>query len=468
MTDVTPALPGWTGSSPPDSILGHHATYTRFEPTIRIAPDQQLGQKHASGTRRVPCFLKSVRSLLVIPFDPVSSRWRPALRAVRALGSASLIGALLSLPAMAASPADLNDLLRPIQEEFKLPGLFAAVTKGGEIVAAGAVGERAAGSGVAVAVDDRIHIGSDGKAMTATVAGSLVDGGQLRWDSTIGEALGEEVPGLNPALAAVTLEQLLSHSSGIPSDTPEMMDLYFNADAFDYSPTTLRLMAIDAWKDHAPVVPEGSPFQYANFGFMIAGAMMEAVTGEPWEMLVRERIYEPLGLESAGFGPPATPGLIDAAVGHSVNDDGVIEPRLSGTWTDLPPLLAPAGSNHMSILDFARWADWNAGKGLRGPQLVEPSTLAYIHAEKLRTPRRPDPPPGTPAEGGYAFGWSIERPGWSDHELLTHNGSNQFNLAKIVVDEERDLAIVVATNIGGPPAHDGVEKAVAALYQRFR
>jgi CubicO group peptidase (beta-lactamase class C family) len=388
--------------------------------------------------------------------------------AAGAVGLASLVAAGLAPAAMAAGPVDINDVLRPIQEEFKLPALFAAVTKGGEVVAAGAVGERAMGSGVAVTLEDRIHIGSDGKAMTATVAGTLVDSGQLRWDSTIGEVLGEKVPGLNSELAAVTLGQLLSHSSGIPSDTAEMLDSYFNADAFDDSPTTLRLMAIDAWKDHAPVVPEGSPFQYANFGFMTAGAMMEAVTGEPWEVLVRERIYEPLGLESAGFGPTATPGLLDAAVGHSLGDDGVAVPRLWGPWADLPQIVAPAGTNHMNILDFARWADWNAGKGKRGPRLVEPATLAYIHAEKLRTPRRPNPPPGTPAEGGYAFGWSIEKLDWSDHDLLTHNGSNQFNLAKIVVDEELDLAIVVATNIGGPPAHDGVERVVAALYERFR
>ena len=389
------------------------------------------------------------------------------MRAAKSIGLTVLgLGALLNA-ASAADMVSLDDVLEPIRQEYRLPALFAAVTIGGEVVAAGAVGERALGSGVAVTLEDRIHIGSDGKAITATVAGTLVDGGQIRWDSTIGEVLGDAVPGLNPEFAAVSLAQLLSHSSGIPNDTAEMLDLYFNVDAFDQSPTTLRLMALDAWKDNAPVVPEGSPFQYANFGFMIAGAMMEAATGEPWETLVRERIYEPLGLDSAGFGPTATPGRLDAAVGHSVGDDGVAVPRLWGPWADLPQIVAPAGTNHMNILDFARWADWNAGRGLRGPQLVEPATLAYIHAEKVRTPRRPNPPPGTPAEGGYALGWSIEKLDWSDHELLTHNGSNQFNLAKIVVDEARDLAIVVATNVGGPPAHDGVEKVVAALARRF-
>lgn len=385
------------------------------------------------------------------------------------MGCVGVVVAALSSGAIAQeSMADLNDMLVPIQQEFALPALFAAVAKDGEIVAAGAVGERALGSGVQVTIDDRIHIGSDGKAMTATIAGMLVESGDLRWDSTIGEVLGDAVPGMNPALAAVTLDQLLSHSSGIPTDTEEMIDIYFNANAFDNSPTALRLMALDAWKHNAPVVPDGSPFQYANFGYMTAGAMIEAVTGQPWEALIRGRIYNPLGLESAGLGPTATTGLIDAAAGHLKHEDGTIEPRLWGSWADVPPLLAPVGMNHMSILDFARWGAWNAGKGMRGPQLVQPSTLAHIHAEKLRTPERPNPPPGTPKEGGYAYGWSIEKFDWAEEELLTHNGSNNFNLAKILIDQDRDLAIVVVTNVGGRDSDLGAGKAMGELYQRYK
>ena len=201
---------------------------------------------------------------------------------------------------------------------------------------------------------------------------------------------------------------------------------------------------------------------------MTVGAMIEAVTGEPWESLVRERIYEPLGLESAGFGPTATPGLIDAAVGHQTNDDGTIVPRLWGTWADAPPLLAPVGTNHMSILDFARWAAWNAGKGMRGPSARRAVDAGAHPGREGAHPDRPNPPPGTPAEGGYASGWSIEKFDWADKELLTHNGSNGFNLAKILVDQDRDLAIVVATNIGGRPADLGAGKAMAELYKRFR
>ena len=118
------------------------------------------------------------------------------MRAAMTISLFCFAATVLSSGAMAQDTiANLDDLLRPTQEEFKLPALVAAVAKDGEIVAAGAVGERAFGSGVDGTVEDRIHIGSDGKAMTATIAGMLVDSGDLRWDSTIGEVLGDKVPG---------------------------------------------------------------------------------------------------------------------------------------------------------------------------------------------------------------------------------------------------------------------------------
>jgi CubicO group peptidase (beta-lactamase class C family) len=379
-----------------------------------------------------------------------------------------LFMASLSSPVSAAEAMkNLDALLEPVREEFEIPGLVAAVAKDGEIIASGAVGLRAIGYDIPATPEDRIHIGSDGKAMTSLLAAMLVEEGALRWDSTIGEVLGERVPGMNPKLAAVQLKQLLSHSSGIPTDTPEMLDIYFNDNAFNHNSSTLRLMALDAWKHNAPVIPDGSPFQYSNFGYMTAGAMIEEVTGKPWELLVRERIYEPLGLKSAGFGATATPGIIDAMVGHIANSDGVVEAQLWGNGADMPQLLAPAGTVHMSILDFARWASWVAGKTRRGPALVKPSTFDYLTTEKVQTPSRPNPPPGTPAEGGYAFGWSIEKFDWADKELVTHNGSNGMNLAKILIDFENDLAVVVAVNIGGKKADLAAGKVMGQLYTRF-
>ncbi|MFL5002115.1 MAG: serine hydrolase domain-containing protein [Xanthobacteraceae bacterium] len=268
-----------------------------------------------------------------------------------------LAGAALALPAPAWTQAQsLDAQIEPVRVKYGIPALAAAVVKKGEIVAAGAVGVRVYGTNIGVTIDDRFHLGSDTKAMTATLAGILVDGGKLRWTSTIGEVLGADVPGMNQKLATVTLEQLLSHSSGIPSDTKDMAAAYFNTDAFDYNLAALRLRALAAWRHNEPKEPQGSPFQYANFGYIIAGAMIEKAAGVPWEQLIVEKIFAPLGLRTAGLGAQATPGKLDAPVGHQIDEQGKITPMLWGAAADAPPMLGPAGTAHMSILDFARWA----------------------------------------------------------------------------------------------------------------
>lgn len=382
-----------------------------------------------------------------------------------------LVGMAMAMAAPATEPSgdgkSIDTYLETIRKEYGLPALAAAVVKNGEIVVSGAVGFRAQGSEVAVTLEDRFHIGSDTKAMTATLAGMLVDEGKLRWDSTIGEVLGDKVKGMNEALAAVKLEQLLSHSSGIPTDNDEIAKLYFNTDTFDFNLPALRLRAIDAWKANAPKIPEGSPFQYSNFGYVIAGAMIEAASGKSWDALITERIFDPLELKTAGLGPQATHGRLDAAVGHKINDDGTVVPVPWGDVADSPAMLGPAGIAHMSVLDFAKWAAWNAGEGKRGPALVSPETLKTIHTPHVKTPHIEKPHPGTPQDGEYAYGWGIVKFDWAAKPLLQHNGSNSLTLAKIAVDTEADLGIVVMTNFPGEKAEQATAAVLEKLYKDF-
>ena len=115
--------------------------------------------------------------------------------------------------------ASLDPILQPYLERYDLPALAAAIIKNGEIIASGAVGTRRAGTNNPVMIEDRFHIGSDTKAMTALIAAMLVEAGKLRWTSTVAEVFPELAATMDPALKGVTLEQLLSHTSGIPSDT---------------------------------------------------------------------------------------------------------------------------------------------------------------------------------------------------------------------------------------------------------
>jgi CubicO group peptidase (beta-lactamase class C family) len=380
--------------------------------------------------------------------------------------SAAVLPSLAARAQAARTSADLTATLEPVRQKYGLPALAAASVRGGALAASGACGVRALGSPVRVSIADRFHLGSDTKAMTALLCGMAVEASKLRWDSSLGEVLGSVVPGLNPKLAAVTLEQLLSHSAGIPSDTEELKRLYFNTDAFDYNLTPLRVRMLSAWKANAPVATPGTTFQYANFGYLIAGAMLEHATATAWEELITRRIFEPLNLKSAGLGAQATAGKLDAPVGHNIEADGSVTPMYWGAAADMPPALGPAGNAHMSVLDFATWAGWNAGGARRGPALVKPETLARIQRGHVDTGRIPDAKPGTPSEGRYAMGWGVVKWPSMKNPVLQHNGSNSLNLAKVLIDPVADVAVTVLTNYPGPKAEEACTEVMLALYRQ--
>lgn len=377
-----------------------------------------------------------------------------------------LMSVLLSA-APARAETSLDALLDPIRTKYALPSLAAAVVKNGTLVAVGAVGVRVAGTTIPVTVDDRYHLGSDTKAMTATLAGMMVEEGKLSWNSTIGEVLGADLPKLRPKFAAITLRELLSHTSGIPTDNEEILKLYFSPDAYEHTLKDWRLHMIGAWgSKHDPSFPASGKFQYANLGYITVGAMIEKAAGKPWERLMYERIYEPLKLTTAGLGAQATFGLYDAPVGHRIEDDGKITPMAWGGSADLPGPVGPAGLAHMSIKDFATWAGWVAGGGKRGPPLVKPATLNVLETPAV-TMEIKNPKPGTPKSGSYAFGWGLSKFDWTEKPILTHNGSNGLNFASVAVDPDHDLAIVVTTNIGGAKPDEAALEVMKALYKEF-
>ena len=387
---------------------------------------------------------------------------------IRYLAAALALAApLFAGPVAKAQEPSLAALLENTRKEFGLPALAAAVAKNGRIVAAGAVGTRMLGRDIKVTLDDRFHIGSDTKAMTATLAGILVDEGKLRWDSTIGEVLGADLPGIHPNFAAITLEQLLSHTSGIPTDNKEIFELYISGDVYEETLPQARLRILRTFGKHEPVVKADAPFQYSNLGYMAAGAMIEKAAGVSWDELITRRIFEPLGLKTAGLGPQATMGQIDAAVGHDVDEQGKITPRPWGPGADVPAMMGPAGIAHLSIRDFARWGAWNAAEGKRGPALVKADTLKRLHRERV-TMTIDKPKPGTPKSGGYALGWGIVAYAWTGNRpVLTHNGSNSMNLATILVDPQSDIAIVVTTNFPGEKADQALQTVARSLYARY-
>lgn len=365
----------------------------------------------------------------------------------------------------AAESQSLDGTLEPYLKQFGLPALATAVFKGGVIVASGSVGTRRAGQNIPVTIDDRFHLGSDSKAFTSLLAGQFVEAGKLRWNSTLAEVFPELKDKMNAEFAKITMEELLSHSSGL-ADNPLLLNLIQQSYQQEGNMDEVRYwMVKEASRkplDHA----RGSKFDYSNLGYTIAGAVLERIGKKTWEELVEERIIEPLGLKTAGFGPQASLGKVDAPLGHDLVD-GKPKAMLAGPNGDNPLILGPAGTMHMSVLDFAKWVAWHAGEGKRPPALVSPATVKKLHTPVISTGVRENVPPGTPKTGAYALGWGQVTYDWAATPAMTHTGSNNMNLASATFWPGMDFGFVIMTNIAGTGADEALGKLAAELYKAF-
>ncbi len=373
---------------------------------------------------------------------------------------------LVLLPAGAGAQTALEAELQPYLAKYELPAVAAAVVKNGKLVASGAVGVRRIGTTIPVSLNDRFHLGSDTKAMTALVAAMYVEAGKLRWNSTPAEVFPELADKMDPGFRRITLEQLLSHTSGLPADNEAFGELLEKTMLQDGNLDEMRYYMLKEASTRPLEAAPGSRFAYSNLGYTLVGAMIERVAGKTWDELIAERVFGALCLKTAGLGAQATLGRIDAPLGHMVVD-GKVKAFLAGPNGDNPPVIGPAGIAHMSVLDFAHWAAWNAGEGKRGPPLVSAATLKKLHTPVITMPLKKDAPPGTPQRGQYALGWGVLEVGWAPHPLIYHGGSNEKNLAHIWLDPQRDFAMVIVTNIGGNKANDALMDLAPRLYKQF-
>jgi CubicO group peptidase (beta-lactamase class C family) len=381
-------------------------------------------------------------------------------------GLVPLLAWFLATASVAGAQEKLDDLLAPALVEHKIPAFAAAVVKDGEIVAAGAVGTRRTDSSIPVGLDDRFHLGSDTKARTALLVGMLVDEGKLRRDSTIADIFPEMAKELVPGLRSITLEQFLSHTSGLPADNEAFMKAIEEASQREENLDAMRAWLNKKWGSGPPELVPAGKFVYSNMNYVIAGAMAEKTAGRTWEELIVDRVFTPLGLKTAGLGPQSTLGRIDAPLGHAVVG-GTPRAFLAGPAGDNPVVLGPAGLAHMSVLDFARWAGWNAAEGRRGPALVKPETLKKVHTPVVSMPEIKSAAPGTPNRGRYGLGWGELTVDWAPQPVLYHGGSNGKNLAQIWVDPGRDFAMVLMTNIGGVDAERALFEVAPKLHARY-
>jgi CubicO group peptidase (beta-lactamase class C family) len=338
---------------------------------------------------------------------------------------------------------DPTQAMEAIRQQYKLPALAVVVVKDGAICDRVAVGVRKTGDPTLITTNDVFHIGSCTKSMTATLAAMLIDEGKLRWDTTIAEVFPELKATMDPQYDNVTVEQLLTHRGGVPGDPPSAA--WSEAWKQEGTPMEQRRRFIEAVLSEPPAATPGTKMIYSNQGYAIVGVMLEKVTGTPWETLITERLFKPLHMDSAGFGPPGTIGKVDEPWGHTRKFFINVPVQ-----TDNPPVIAPAGTVHCSLDDFARYAIFQMEDQ---PPLLKPESFAKLH-----TP---------PAGGDYACGWVVMHRGWAGGKALWHNGSNTTFYFAVWLAPNKKFAVITATNTGADNTFDACDTADVYMIEHW-
>ena len=357
--------------------------------------------------------------------------------------------------AQESSKTELEKILADICRKQQVPSLTIAVVRSDEIVTMECSGVRKSGTDDAIELSDRHPLGSNTKSMTATLAAKVVESGKIKWDSTIRQVWPDAAPKhIHPSLHDVTLNELLSHQSGLAANLTDLggndWGSFFQEKA---SPTVERRRMLMLIMKKKAKHSRGE-YHYSNIGYVVAAAMLEKSTGEEFEAMMHRDIFKPLKMDSADFRTLASAKKLKAPLlwGHQDNGNP-ISPRKAGA--ENPSAYASAGTVHLAIADYAKYAQWHLAQK-PAPVLSTQEALDHLHKGQIEVPS---------LGGKYGGGWiHLKTP---LGPAMTHGGSNTNSYASIWIFPDKDFAAVVCSNAGlkfGFPASD---KAVQELIKRY-
>jgi CubicO group peptidase (beta-lactamase class C family) len=269
---------------------------------------------------------------------------------------------LLAVPAVAQPPAlaGFDEQVSRAVADWRVPGLAVAVVKDGQLVFSKGYGVRELGKPATVDAQTLFAVGSTTKAMTAALVGMLVDEGKLAWDDPVTKHL-PWFQLADPYLTReVTVRDLLTHRAGLG-----------NADYLWYGQSTDSREILRRLRLLPAAYSLRSSFIYQNVMYAGAGAVVEAVTGQPWTDVIRTRLFEPLGMR----GTLATAATLARQPNVATPHD-LIEGHVKVIENASVDSVAPAGSVWSSVDDMAKWTMLLLNRGKAGERtLLKPETV---------------------------------------------------------------------------------------------
>ncbi|RYE04361.1 MAG: serine hydrolase [Sphingomonadales bacterium] len=375
-------------------------------------------------------------------------------RRALAWGASGLIAA--GLPAMAAAteraaaePA-IDDVVARFMAAFDTPGIAVAVIRPGKPTYLKGYGVLTMGKPARVDEHTRFGIASNSKSFTAAALAMLVDEGKIGWDKSVTKYLPEFRMHDPRTTELMTVRDLLVHNSGLALGAGDLMQ--FPASERPASEALKALPFLAAERGFR------TGYAYDNILYVVAGVLIERVSGKPWSTFVSERLLTPLGMTDAfpalRFVKTANVAGRHARLGPPVRGMG----PMSVTSPDEGPMVDAAGGIHASVTDIVKWLEVQmaSGKLPDGRTLWSPAQQAELWKPQTIIASSNGPSDTWPARGvtqTYALGWFVQD--YRGERLVHHSGGLSGQVTQTAMLPGRKAAVAVFSN-----TEDGVSGGI--------
>lgn len=352
------------------------------------------------------------------------------------------------------SQSELDNYVKRVIQQFEVPGLSVAVVKDGKVVLAKGYGVRTLGKQTPVDAQTLFGIASNTKAFTATALALLVEEGKLAWDGRVIDYLPWFQMSDPYVTREITIRDLLCHRSGLGLGAGDL--LLWPLSRYTRNDLVRRLR-------YVPLATSfRSAFAYDNVLYVVAGEVIEAVSGQTYEDFVTSRILKPVGMSGSFVFRPGVTISSNVATTHA---------KVEGVVKAVAPFYdskgAPAGGINSNAEDMAKWmiTQLDSGQTISSQRLFSASSTRELW--KLTTPIYEDFLPLFFAPGqlnvqGYGLGFFVRD--YRGHQMIWHTGGLPGYLSMLALLPEQRLGVTVLTNQESESAFRSIICYVLDLY----